>query len=273
MIQPTNRCPCKGSHLEPEFSYNTPPEGETPFDIGDQPYNRSYSRCRVCGHRFSVNLMDLRGLYGGAYVDVTYRDSLKEVFERILALPPEKSDNAGRVATVLKFSCRRFGTNFVPSLLDIGSGLCVFAYRMKEAGWKCSVIDPDPRSAKHAREVVGVDTFTGDFMSPDFSVLAQFDVVSLNKVLEHVEDPFAMLKRVKQILAPNGFVYFEVPDADAAAKEGSGREEFFIEHHHVFSVASSAMLAERAGYKVIEIQRLIEPSGKFTVRAFLELAV
>ena len=35
-------------------------------------------------------------------------------------------------------------------------------------------------------------------------------------------------------------VYVELPDAEGAALHGPGREEFFIEHHHVFSAASTA---------------------------------
>ena len=50
---------------------------------------------------------------------------------------------------------------------------------------------------------------------------------------------------------------------------GAGREEFFVEHHHVFSPASIALLAMRSGFRVISIERLQEPSEKYTLRAFL----
>src|SRR5208337_3730243 len=103
----------------------------------------------------------------------------------------------------------------------------------------------------------------------DFGSFARFDVVSFNKVLEHVEAPVAMLRRAADLLHRHGFVYVEVPDGDAAAGEGPGREEFFIEHHHVFSPGSLALVAARAGFGPIAIERLREPSGKFTLRAFL----
>ena len=48
-----------------------------------------------------------------------------------------------------------------------------------------------------------------------------------------------------------------------------GREEFFIDHVHVFSTPPVVLLAERAGFRVAEVQRLREPSTKFTLRAFL----
>ncbi len=80
-------------------------------------------------------------------------------------------------------------------------------------------------------------------------------------------DP-ALAKSAKH-LNPGGFVYVEVPDGEAAVHEGPGREEFFIEHHHVFSAASLALLATRAGFNVQVIERLHEPSTKYTLRGFL----
>jgi hypothetical protein len=79
-----------------------------------------------------------------------------------------------------------------------------------------------------------------------------------------------MLRRARGCLAPGGFVYVEVPDGEAAADAGADREEFFVDHWHVFSPASLALLARQAGFRTIALERLREPSGKFTLRAFLE---
>lgn len=248
--------------------YDAPPAGETPFDLRGQDYRRGFSRCRLCGHWFAESGMDLSGLYGGAYVDGTYGDRMRATFERIIALPPEKSDNHGRVARILAFAAQWFSAGASPRLLDVGSGLCVFAHRMKQAGWRCVALDPDPRAAAHAREVVGVDAVASEFPSPALDGLGAFDAITFNKVLEHVADPVTMLRKAGGFLAPGGFVYLEVPD-HAAAAEGPGREEFFIEHLHVFSPASVAMLAERSGLSALAIERVREPSTKYTIRAFL----
>jgi len=268
MTEPTLHCPCKRQFEARTFDYDSPPEGETIFDLGDQTYRRGYNACQVCGHWFSDNPMDLSELYSGAYVDTTYGDRMRATFDRILALPIGASDNAGRVERVLGFSTGWFGCGTVPNLLDVGSGLGVFPYRMKEAGWRCTALDPDVRAGEHARNVVGVSAVVGDFLSISQDLIGSFDVITFNKVLEHVADPAAMLRKAADHLAEGGFVYIEVPDV-AASAEGSGREEFFIEHLHVFSPASLAMLAERSGFSPITIERLREPSTKFTIRAFL----
>jgi SAM-dependent methyltransferase len=263
-------CPCEGRYLDVVHTYDAPPEGETRFPRADDGYRRVLERCSLCDHFVSRHTMTLEGLYEGGYVDATYGDRMRQTYERILALPPERSDNAGRVARVLAFGAERFG-NRAATVLDVGSGLCVFLARMKEAGWRGTALDPDPRAVEHARSVVGVDAVEGDYFAVDG--LSRFDVVAFNKVLEHVEDPAAMLSRARELhVALDGFLYVEVPDGQAAAAEGFGREEFFIEHDHVFSPASLAQLAARVGLSPLRIDRLREPSTKYTLAAFLEPA-
>jgi SAM-dependent methyltransferase len=261
-------CPCGERHLVPAFAYTERPDGEVAFPLVGA-YRREYQRCTLCEHWFSRRAMDVAAIYDGAYVDATYGAGLRRSYERIMALPAERSDNLGRVAAVRLFAERRFGAaRAAPRLLDVGAGLGVFPARMKEAGWRCTALDPDPRAAAHASEIVGVAAVTGDFRALA-GRLGVFDVISFNKVLEHVEDPVAMLAASRPLVADGGFVYIELPDV-AAAGDGKEREEFFIEHHHVFSPASVGLLATRAGFRILALEALREPSGKYTLRAFLE---
>ena len=71
------------------------------------------------------------------------------------------------------------------------------------------------------------------------------------------------------MLAEGGTVYVELPDGEVAARFGPDREEFYIEHIHVFSMASLCLLAMRAGFDVRVATRLHEPSDKYTLVAFL----
>jgi SAM-dependent methyltransferase len=258
---------CGRERMSRVFRYDEPPEGETEFaQAGDAKYEREFWRCEVCGHFVSVHDLDVSGLYEGAYVDATYSDDgMRRSFERIMSLPEESSDNVQRVRRILDY----FGPPGTPStVLDVGSGLGVFPARMKEAGWRCTVVDPDERAVAHARERIGVEAVRGDYMA--LESLGRFDLVTFNKVLEHVEDPVAMLERSAAHLQEGGTVYVEVPDGEVAAREGPGREEFFIEHLCAFSMASLALLADHAGFAVRRAERLREPSTKYTLVAFLE---
>ena len=265
---PPLHCPCSGDRFTTVHTYFAPPAGEVRFASAPaDSYRREIYRCSLCGHFISV--FALHGaFYAGEYVDATYGDAagMKRTFDRIMALPPERSDNAGRVARIDAFAKDHLAPG-ARTVLDVGSGLCVFLARMKQHGWHGTALDPDPRAACHAEEVAGVIGVAGSLPS---SSLGTFDAITFNKVLEHVADPIALLALAHPHLAPGGFVYVELPDGEVAAREeGFGREEFFVEHFHAFSLASVARLAERAGFEARVIERLREPSSKYTLRAFL----
>ena len=256
------------------FTYTSPPEGEIRFEFSSSRlYLREVWRCSLCGHFISIHDMNTVLLYNDDYVSSNYQDQdgIASTFKRIISLPPSQSDNTGRVQRILDFSSSHFThtpRNIVLSILDVGSGLGVFPYKMQAAGWDCTALDPDMRSVKHAREVVGVKAIHGDFM--EIQDIGQFDAITFNKVLEHVENPINMLAKSLVHLRRDGFVYVEVPDGESAVIEGEEREEFFIDHPHIFSFTSLSLLSTHAGLAVQAIERIREPSGKYTLRAFLK---
>lgn len=263
-------CPfCQAYSWQPWATYEAPPAGETCFpSIVGQTYRRTIQRCGCCGHFISTHLMEIRELYDGEYVNATYHneEGLQKTFRRIMSLPPELSDNRGRVDWVNSFSQKHLPANLPRTLLDIGSGLSVFPYLMAtEHGWQASALDPDSLACQHAREL-GLTTIQADFLHQ--RVEGTFSLVSLNKVLEHVPDPLAMLAKAATNLTPGGLCYIELPDGETASQEGTEREEFFIEHLHIFSMASMCLLIAQSGLEVLQVSRLREPSTKFTLRAF-----
>lgn len=220
-----------------------------------------------------MNLHDynLQALYEGAYVDAAYGvgDGLKKVFDRVRSLPPEQSDNHSRVERVLSETRARQGI-LSGRLLDVGAGSGVFPYAMKQRKWECHATDLDPRSADHLRYVAGATPFIGKLQT--LTIPHTYNLITFNKVLEHIEDPASDLAVVKPLLADGGIVYIELPDAEAAIKAGAERQEFFLEHFHTFSAPSFTLLCKIAGFRVLKLERVREPSGKFTLFAFADVA-
>jgi SAM-dependent methyltransferase len=268
-----SHCLCGVRDFKRATILNRPPAGEIKFEFSSGgEYRREILKCNVCGHYISVHEMDDSSLYSGDYVTSNYGDDgLIRAFERVISLDPKSSDNVGRVDRILEFSQRFFRPDDfpgrAPKVLDVGSGLCVFLNRMKEFGWSCTAIDPDMRSVKHASERVGVNAVHGDFMT--IQDIGQYDLITFNKVLEHVKDPVSMLSRSMKFLLPKGLVYIELPDGESSSLEGFEREEFTIDHHHIFSMASMVLLSVRAGFTVSLIERIREPSSKYTLYAFI----
>jgi SAM-dependent methyltransferase len=270
-IEQVSRCRFDGARLVEAFVYEEPPPGETKFDLGNEAYSRAYDRCDSCGHFFARHQVDLVALYEHSYVDATYggTQGMRARLMSIRALPPELSDNAGRTARIARF-CQQTRGRAGGRLLDVGAGIGVFPAAMKDLGWDVEAIERDPRTADHLHGMVGVKTYTDDIAALKDAGIAPFDLVTFNKVLEHVQNPVDMLSDAAPMMLAKGHVYVEVPDV-AAAQDGPSREEFFIEHFHVFSPSSLAMTVEQAGFRLVELERLREPSGKFSLFAFAEL--
>jgi len=263
---------CGHASFREVFEYKAPPEGETGFGFHEPgKYHRKIIACEMCGHFFSTHQMDLGALYSGEYNSSTYQsvDGMRQTFERIIQLDPAKSDNTARCNRIELFLCQRDSVREPGSykMLDVGSGLGVFPHAMAKRGYHVTALDPDPQAVEHIRNHVKVPVLCGDFFevtSPE-----RYDLIAFNKVLEHVEDPVAMLRRAASFLNKGGVFYVELPDGEMAQNAGAGREEFFIDHLHVFSFASITLLALRADFAALQVERLQEPSTKFTLRAFL----
>lgn len=252
------------------------PDCETDYGIPAQRYMRSVFQCNHCGVFLNDHCLLQGSFYQGDYNESTYAEGWGTRYEYIMSLPFEKSDNKQRVARIHAFLEMNARKPHQTNVLDIGSGLGVFSAEMLKYGYVAHVVDPDPKSVNHALGVVGVNkAWQGSVLEMDSCVFEQkFDFISLNKVLEHVPNPLPALRSLHTLLADNGFAYVELPDGEAAAQseEIAVRQEFCIEHLTVFGPVSMGWFVEEAGFKMLEMQRIHEPSGKFSIYAFLNKA-
>ena len=259
---------CKSSGLELVKKFDAPPSGENDFKI--ERYARNLFKCQACGHLFNAHQYNFDELYSADYCDRVYQDRIKETFLKIISLPGEKSDNHHRVQRVQSLVESVFHTgNPEISVLDIGSGLCVFLYRLKQiTGWDGTALDPDPRQAQHARDVCGIKAINETLFNyhPD----RHFHLITLNKVLEHFKNPLEVLKKIKSYFTKDkpGYLYLEVPDGEMAVLDSADREEFFVEHYHAFSYQSLQIVLKESGWHILTQSRLKEPSEKYTLYSF-----
>lgn len=255
-----SQCPiCGKTGLDLKHIYQEKPEREIPLPLS--PYYREIHQCRHCQHFINVHDYNLDSLYQEDYVTHTYHTSIELVFKKIISLPAEKSDNRFRVQRIINFVKRKKA-----KILDIGSGPCVFLYQIqKETEWECTALDPDKRQSDHGTSI-GIDTIHTDFML--YNGTKKFDIITLNKILEHIKDPVKFLTKTKKHLAQDGIIYVELPDGEASFKNTPNAQEFFLEHFHIFSMKSIIWLVEKVGFVPLKIERLVEPSGKCTLYIF-----
>ncbi len=251
---------------------NHRPSCETDYHIPESAYYRRIYQCNNCKAYVNFhNLLD-ETFYTGEYNKAIKLGTLTKRFEKIIAIPFEKSDNKQRVGRILKNLSQPDQNPSKINILDVGSGTSVFLHELKKYGFYTASIDPDMTAVEHAIENVGVDmSHHGNLF--DFRTNLKFDLISFNKVLEHLKNPVEHLQEAKKYLKPEGRIYIELPEGDRIVVKHllKDRAEFAIEHYVIFNSSSIGHLIEQAGMKNEKSEVITDPSGKYTIYAFLKI--
>ena len=201
-------------------------------------------RCRACGVLF---------------IDPVPRHRLAEIY------PPNYysfvEQKSGLVNSVKEFLDGRFFGKIFRSLpgetlnaLDVGGG----------SGWQLNVlrkieprialtqvVDIDPNAAGLARSN-GHEYFCGKI--EDFQTDKKFDLVLLLNLIEHVENPFAVLSKIRELLSPTGCILIKTPNYDALDarmfRNANWGGYHCPRHWVIFTRPSFTDLTLRAGLKV-----------------------
>lgn len=138
-------------------------------------------------------------------------------------------------------------------VLDIGAGFgSVLYYLKKEKHIEGIGLEPDPESAKIAREKIGVDV-VGETVESYFQKNKDtYDFIVLNQTFEHLLSPLETLRQLKDRLNPEGLIYIGVPNG---YQFGAAHYLFFqLAHTYNYTPYSFKKLAELAGLKVVNIR-------------------
>lgn len=100
-------------------------------------------------------------------------------------------------------------------VLDVGSSEGKFLFLLKLRGWNVLGVEATSHYAEFANKVLRVPTING--FIEDVKLDKKFDLVTINDVLEHLNNPIKTLKKVKSLLKPNGKIYVRVPDLKGEA--------------------------------------------------------
>lgn len=121
-------------------------------------------------------------------------------------------------------------------LLDVGCGDGCFANIMASHGWDVTGLDPAlPLSTTHSNQLDAAKLIRGTFSDlPDDKF---YDVITLWDVVEHVENPLALITEVASRLAPGGLLVVETGNYQSEGRITAGERWWNYQLDHRWYLA------------------------------------
>jgi trans-aconitate methyltransferase len=157
-------------------------------------------------------------------------------------------------------------------ILEIGCANGGLLNELKKNGYRrIAGLDPSPACAINAEKEYDIPVMIGTVDTADIS--CQFDLIVIIAVLEHIADLKTALFKVLNLLAPDGRVFVEVPDATKFRLDSSPYApfmEFSTEHINYFSTTSLVKLMASSGYSAVQLEKKAYDKQTNVIRAVFE---
>ncbi len=141
-----------------------------------------------------------------------------------------------------------------PRALELGCATGQYLIQLQDAGWLATGIELSERPVTIARDA-GLNVHRGTLETTDLQA-EQFELVAAWKVLEHVPDAKATLRRLNTLLIPGGTLLLSIPNAGSWESWFFGRSWYVWElprHLHHFTPSSIRKLLEECEFTNITI--------------------
>ncbi|MGN6542142.1 MAG: class I SAM-dependent methyltransferase [Ginsengibacter sp.] len=207
--------------------------------------------CTNCTIRFTQNVPDQEniGKYYQSENYISHSDTSKG-FINNLYHKVRKRTLLEKKKLIKKATGKQTG-----NILDVGAGTGAFLNTMKNAGWRCTGIEPDQTAREKALQLYRIHLQESEHI---YSLPSEsFDAITLWHVLEHVHELHNYVEKLKDSLSSNGKLFIAVPNYT------SGDEKIYDEfwaaydvprHLYHFSPKAMETLLNTHGLKVEKIK-------------------
>ena len=154
-------------------------------------------------------------------------------------------------------------------LLEVGSAGGFFLKEMQSRGFDVEGIEISSKAAAFAREELGLSRIHCGKLE-DVSLQGPYDVIALWDVIEHVSNPAQILRRLRELMDPEGIIVMQTQNIDSLAARLMGRRWHHfkhVEHIHHFSPATMRRALAQSGFEATELTT--RDAGKYVSGKFI----
>jgi len=211
----------------------------------------SYVRCAACG-LVQMNPQPLKKeiqrRYGADHGEdyLAYELANEEGFLKLqlLALADAGFDK-------LEAELTQNETSAAGRILDIGCATGSLLAKLKERGWETVGVEISAPQVEYGRRKHGLDIRNIPLEENKFPA-DSFAVVLASHLIEHLNDPAAMVREVHRILAPGGRFFVTTPNITSfqALLFGGRWRSAIFDHLYLFSIKTLTRLLKENGFTI-----------------------
>ena len=143
-------------------------------------------------------------------------------------------------------------------ILDIGCGRGLFLDIMRTYGWTVLGVEFGQEAVETASSAYGIDIINETRMQSELSD-EEFDVITMNHVLEHMYDPAETIRECARTLRKGGLLVVSVPNIRSLQAAFGNRDWFHLDppyHLNHFSEQGLTKLLENHSFSIRKVRRL-----------------
>lgn len=223
---------CKKNNTKQKFSFISPSNVPETFHV---------YKCNSCGHLFTFPIPSPPLLNSYYNSDSFYNHLLQDPNNEDI-----KNENKKRWALIKRF----LQTGL---LVDIGCGTGSFLSLGKEYDFETIGIEGSEKLADYGMNKLNLKIIKQSFESLNYTEQKP-DIITLWDVMEHIFDAEAALKKIKDLLKPEGLLFIGVPNAasfDARILGANWIGWWIPLHLHHYSSKTLKNLLDNNGFEVI----------------------
>lgn len=204
----------------------------------------TFVRCATCSLVFSNPQVREE------FVEAEYRTGgSNDIWVEVLLSPRQMDMDRAKFSSLLdELEPHRGGGR----ILDVGCSIGLFLKLAEERGWNGVGIEFSDRARRYAVEELGLEVVETPLDDADWPPKS-FDVVTLNSVIEHLNEPRRMLAEIRRLLKPQGALYVITPNVESlACRLLHDRAATFDGRNHLvyFSAPTLTRALEVEGFRV-----------------------
>jgi len=232
-------CGSAGLHV----TYEDPKGRMVTSDCKPWPYAATVIVCMTCGHlqKLATEELDRQTQAAYAHYDLYHLSDGGEQFLFDACQEPPRS----RSARILDRLQQLIDLHPSGQMLDVGcgNGAMLQAFGTRFPQWTLYGYEQNSRNRTRVLGLPGVVGFYEDGLD---AIDRTFDLITLIHVLEHVRRPEHMLKQLHGLLAPQGVLLIQVPNAIE-----NPFDMIIVDHYSHFSANVLSRFVTKLGYEVL----------------------